>query len=582
MLGKFFKGAGGSESPPSTVKTVPVPDRYRPLIVDADGHEVRDRLPTVDDFVACAPVKYSLAGTFPEFKHDPKKSRAENEAEALDILLEGERNAALLDRAVFFLSQIPEGRRLLKLMEEQKFAFEFDRAMLDERGAAGLCDYTRKRVPLHPASNEYEMALTVMHELGHMEDGLMGLTYHAKQRLPGILMMSRAMEASARVREALACIQAQRVEDRAPANAFVTTRLMTAFEGSCPVMAQTARAAKADELPVFAAKVFESFYSEDATLSFYDTDMLKLVSRDLPAFDIDVQDYAFDGMRGAIKSQNEIMEALSIAGEAFGDQVHADLSDRRHIGLTPGGMAGLNTLKYRLSMLNADLSPEAQRDMALLAVYKREPSAVVQKGAGNARKARVAVEPIILAGNIDGGMTTAGIRSHAHTRENLLTAIERAPFDKALDQAKMAVEDMLRYKTSHVTGFMADLVDAGFRAPIAVMPEEYLRHLLQGVEHFMKDPANNAGDFSRTDLLLMAHWRDMAKAGIDPLFGGLEGPMTHRDRDANYWGAKLAKSFEALMAESIKVSEPDLKALVAAGRTVPIEQRGPHHPIKTL
>ena len=178
----IFSGLFGRSAGITAPKEPPVPTGEWQLIVDKSGNPVNDRPAAIGDMLARRPVQYHYGGTIPGYKPDKSKSLTENMAARTDYEMRSIENRALLDKAIFLLSQTDDGRRLLNTALSQEFTFVFDPERTQKEGAAGLCDYTNKLIPLNEGSTPEQVALTVKHELQHMEDIKNGAGRYSQQK----------------------------------------------------------------------------------------------------------------------------------------------------------------------------------------------------------------------------------------------------------------------------------------------------------------------------------------------------------------------------------------------------------------
>jgi hypothetical protein len=262
--------------------------------VDAEGNRIIGRGPLQGDFYARKPVSYAFGGTLPTFRPE-NHPHSEVQAARINYETAELRNRERLEKAIFFLSQTDDGRRLLELANAMQFSFVFDQRTLDAREAIGLCDFRSKLIPVHPDSSPQTLMLTVKHELQHMENMADGIFLDTKETLSSFQLVSRALEASARVSEAVAVYECIHGDPAGTPHQFSPPGISQLFECKLPAMAaalnspSAQQAAKDKNWKVFAQIVFPAFYKEKPTLATYDRDMLGVYSKNMP---VDMNDPA--------------------------------------------------------------------------------------------------------------------------------------------------------------------------------------------------------------------------------------------------------------------------------------------------
>ena len=264
--------------PPPAATARPVPQGQWQLIVDANGDRVQSRTPAATDFLARHPVEYIYGGTFPKVEWKRPYSRdqvkAEDRREFIDHLIRDKRNREFLDKAVFLLSQTDDGRRLLEKSKKLGFQFVFDDSLCMEHGAVGLCDYTNKKIPLAEGRSPAEVALTLKHELQHMEDMENGLGYSSADIPKNGIFGNRTLESNARVSEAVATAELLLGSPKGPSQQFRSAALLNNFWRKNPEMAKAAYGAlddaKAGKWESYAAKIFPAYFKPTHTLEYYD------------------------------------------------------------------------------------------------------------------------------------------------------------------------------------------------------------------------------------------------------------------------------------------------------------------------
>lgn len=277
-----------------TYNTPPTPTTDYPIIVDRFCRPVTLRAPRNDDFLARPPVQFTYGGTIPKFNPANHIGRNEKSAAAMTYIAADARNKTHLEYAVLLLSQTNDGRRLLQMANREKFTFVFDDERMKNEGAVGLCDYQNKLIPLAAGRSAEEVALTLKHELQHMEDILKGISYNHTHTLQSSLMADRALEANARVSEAVACAQILHGTLNGPERQFKSTALFAAFFNKNTPMAARAQTslelAEKGQWQEFANQVFDGYFEQQDTLDYYDKRQVDMYAKRL----VGDPDKAFD------------------------------------------------------------------------------------------------------------------------------------------------------------------------------------------------------------------------------------------------------------------------------------------------
>lgn len=112
-------------------------------------------------------VKVDFAGTVVTEKPDPFATPLQRARRQKQLDAETERNAKVVEQAVFILSQSPTGRDVLEQMTKEGYRIVFDDRRTGDRGAGGLCDPTDKLIILRGHDNPEYLALLLGHEAVH-------------------------------------------------------------------------------------------------------------------------------------------------------------------------------------------------------------------------------------------------------------------------------------------------------------------------------------------------------------------------------------------------------------------------------
>ena len=290
-LKRIFSGTGAAapaDLPENRVfDEPPKPAPPYTRIVDKNGDEIVGRKPNGGDFLARPPMDFDYAGTVPKFSPHDHHSLRDKMGAAMEYAARDYKNRQNLEKAVFLLSQTEDGRRLLAKARKMEFKFVFDHGQTSDRGAVGMCDYSNKIIPLAEGRNPAAVALTLKHELQHMEDIEKGITYHSNCTLLSSIMADRALEANARVSEAIAASELYLGDPKGPAQQFRSSTLFANFFHSKPAVAEAAfkniSAAKEGKWDAFALPVFKAYQGLIKTLDYYDdnlADMYKKILQD--------------------------------------------------------------------------------------------------------------------------------------------------------------------------------------------------------------------------------------------------------------------------------------------------------------
>ncbi len=555
MLTWLFN-AKGAYSPP----TIPVPTAEWPLVVDPTGHPIANRAPAPTDKLARRGMEYRFSGTSPAFAPDARQTPQQNKTRRIAFALEDQQNFDNLTRAVFLLSQTDDGRRLLARARTLDFSFEFDRTGTEARGAAGLCDYANKKIPLHPEATPELMALTLKHELQHMDDIASGAGYSLDAPLHDQIKASRLLEASARASEAVLAYQATHLRAGAPANAWLPASIATAFQNKLPAMASAAQ----DAAPLagkgawgaFFAAVMPAFIREEKTIAFYERDTFDAILKTLPHKPLSQlahdpvygphTPYYREKMRtlckGAPLDFTSLYEKISCCGQKIKAGADATKLEKTFYGLSPASADALQKLKAHAQAVWVQTIPLP--DFALAALHPvpkagpfkkiREALARKKPRPPETKKQAPAIAAYVPPARIDGSPLTNGLKSHEHTTRFFERCFRKLKIggEASLDQINLAVDAYVTEAGISYKASVSDLVEAGFRGPIAAMPCEYINDLRERIYYASRtrsEVGKKDNSFTSTDKILMDHWKALAVNGIDPVTGNLDGWIVRCD-----------------------------------------------------
>jgi len=578
----LFSFGGGPAAPPKATKP-PVPTGEWFLIVDSQGNHITDRAPQPGDMLARPAIKYRYNGTIPGFEPSRSWTTEQNMRARMDYEIRSARNKELIEKAVFLLSQTDDGRRLLYKAHQEEFSFVFDDERLQGEQAVGLCDYSNKLVPLAEGRSPEEVALTIKHELQHMEDIGKGLSYNRTHTLKAATIANRALESNARVSEAVFAMEAMIGSPNGPADQFKTHAIFHRHRNKNLNVGTAAMAAKGlaekGDWPGFANAVFPAYYRQDDTLAYYDKRNIEMYAKYIPDIKKEKEltgthEY-YEPFR-ITRRANEAVEAapkmfwnsqwntemlgymLTIKGLSFLKPDKNFSPDQgRSVELTPAAVTTLDNLKARLAYLNIKVKEEA------LAITVREPEASSTiKGIFAAADARIAepeFQPIVLPCRLDGSLLTSGETSHAWTTKafgEIFTGMKSGRTQ--IDRLNYSIDQYVRHSSSgNIMARVGSLLEAGLLAPIGAFPPEYLHDLVRRLHDAAQ--TKHASDISNPirprEVRLFRHWQEMAMKGYSPawLDKQTEAESYVNDRDAAHW---IKYIFAAIPGDPLAQQQP--------------------------
>jgi len=580
----FFSESSAKAATP----LVPKPDHIWCIPVDGQGNIIKDRAPQAGDFMARRPVSYHFGGSVPTYVPDSRKRKPEQMAELVAYQLSEKNFREKLDRAVFDLSQTPDGRRLLELAHREGFAIVKDDRTLDARGALGLADYKNKIIPIHSKSSPTEMSLTLKHELQHMEDIKNGAGYSTSDRFVDALVHSRAMEASARVSEAVYAYEARVGDPKGPAWQYRPPGVWDKFAHKLPEMSKAARSylegSRAVSLDQFAAAVFPAFYRERPTLASYDEDMISSFSKiitpipvPLPPeryMDPEIRRYQRNlphifMYRETADHRSKLASCLTIAGKPFLHLSDFDPTSGAAGALLECSMPKFQKLAEAVKTIWPNNTPPPL-DVPVYETYKdaepeRKKSGFFKKSP-RARTLPAGVPLIVQPDKFE--VYTLPKPERYETHADLLKAIIDVPGYMARDPVSaigFALDDFSGRMGRG--GQIDDLVRAGLRVPIMALPESYIERIMVNLDASSGkkfDAHKDAfGGLPEPQLALCRHWQEMARRGIDPYTGNIKNPERERFFEwtaAGIWGKELSKCFPR-GAEAPPPEMPNMQAI---------------------
>jgi hypothetical protein len=541
--------------------TIPVPSGAWSLIVDENGDKVMTREPRAADMLARPAVAYLYGGTQPEYKMEKSPDQFHNLQGVIDYECRAQRNKEYLDKAVFLLSQTDDGRRLLDVARQNKFTLLFDPSRVAEEGAVGLCDFAGKVVPLAEGRSPAEVALTLKHELQHMEDMSKGATYHANHTPQTARMTDRALEGNARVSEAIAAAEMLLGSPQGPDQQFRTPALARNFWHKNQPMAEAAQAAlplaKKGDWNSFATKVFPAYFKQAATLDYYDTRYAEYAKSVVP--DVSAEQMKTEKGRQATaiaerlfsenRSADDIAGAVTIRGAKYLSP--AVLLSEAGLAVAEKALPVLLEVKEKLLKILPGAATAAGLD-AKASTQKPEPRLPnPYKPFLSELTGPDAFEPIVMPTRIDGGYYTTGERHNAVVSAFMQKEMDGMKSGRTeLDRLHYSINTYLHRGAGYANqrGLVSDLVEAGLRAPVGAFPQEYLQDLYGRM--YSAARAGVTGDnspLSKQELKLISHWQDMKDRGMDPVW------ISAEMKSQSYVGNdKMVESYAGYLVRGLK------------------------------
>ncbi len=563
-----------------------MPEGEWALVVDANGDEVRDRTPAATDFLARRPavqLKDMGGETHPPYAYDRRKNRDENGVAYINHAIRSLRNRDHLEKAIFLLSQTDDGIRLLQMARREKFTIVFDPELCAEEGALGLCDYTNKKIPLAEGRNAAEVALTLKHELQHMEDFMNGVNYSERSKPRNAVFAERALESNARTSEAVAAAQALLGSPHGPERQFRTDALFNSLFKSKPQMAASAHAALSDAKDGrwhdFAAKVFPAYFQETAILAVYDKRYIKFLSKQAPDVMDSVaaiadkegfyrlpyehqkihrqrvaffEDRAPSLFTGDGMAPEETLRRISIGGYAYAPQLLAakfDPNADAYVATTPGGKDAYDALRERLEKILPDAGLHQQLDLPVMKNSPRAAPAASPYRGTISDGSEAAFQPIVPPRRIDGhkNSSTDVRRSNAIHTDSLLASYQKMEggANNDLTRWNFATSEFFYnnegFRNGHGRG--TALLGTGFLGPIAAFRDDYVESLYARVVIAAENNAPVENNLAPEEIRLFAHWQRMRDEGMDPVWIDAETKKDSwvlKDRFANEYSNALA------------------------------------------
>lgn len=419
-----------------------------------------------------------------------------------------------------------------------------------EQNALGLCDYANKKIPLASGQSAAEVALTLKHELQHMEDIKNGMNYGLSDTPRSAILLNRVLEGNARVSEAVAAAEAMMGSAHGPARQFRTAALFNEFWRACPQMAQEAdsalKHAAEGKWTQFAANVLPAYFRETPTLAAYDERYYKFIDKYVPDVSNSVKAAKDGEYQHRAAHQKRIDQTRSNANTLFTQdrwtaetvaplltirglpymkdiaQKSFSLAGDAAISLTAQAPALFEKLKQSIRTV----LPESEKPALLdLPLQKGKPLASAPPNPYGHYTSKLETEsfsPIRLPDRIDGSKLTNGMRSNESTTQIFTEAFQKMKSGATdTDRINYVVDTYLAQNggVANVRGLVGNLLDAGLLAPIGAFPEKYLFDLYKRVTLSTRMHVEGRGtDISPQEAKLLDHWQQLQNKGMDPVW----------------------------------------------------------------
>jgi len=551
FLGRIFgQTARKNYFPPPPADGPPQPEGYWTLVVDENGDRVTNRPPAATDFIARRPMEYIDGGTEPAFQKNPRLSETQNAQAMLDYEVRSHKNREHLQKAVFLLSQTDDGVRLLQKAKELNFKLVFDSDACAEANAVGLCDYANKKIPLAEGRSAAEVALTLKHELQHMEDINKGLAYDLSDTPRNAILVGRALEGNARVSEAIAAAEAMMGSPHGPARQFRTAALFNVMWQKIPEMAREADAAMnhaaEGKWTQFAAKVLPAYFREKPTLAYYDDNYFRYIDKYVPDVSASIKgakegDYhsrsthqkRVDQTRANANTlftqdrwtPDKIAALLTIRGLPYMQDIGKkgfSLASDAAVALTEKAPALFEKLKKNIETVLPQSGKTALLDLPAAPPEKpAAPQANPYARYASKLQPEERFNIIQLPDRVDGSRLSDGMRSNENTTRLFADIMKKVGTGGTeTDRINYTIGQYLYQNRgiANVRGLVGNLLDAGLIAPLGAFPEEYTFDLCKRVMLSVRENNGRAADVSPQELKLIDHWQQMKNKGLDPMW----------------------------------------------------------------
>jgi hypothetical protein len=551
----------------------PAPSGEWSLIVDENGDKVTTRPPLPTDMVARPPVQYHFGGTLPKYEPVRSGDRQGNLPGLLDYEIRAQVNKEYLDKAVFLLSQTDDGRRLLEKAWTNKFTFVFDPVRVGREGAAGLCDFNEKMIPLAEGRSPAEVALTLKHELQHMEDMANGAGYSTADTPKSARMMERAMEGNARVSESVAAAEVLLGSPRGPAQQFRTPSLFRNLWRKNNPMAEQAHAAlglaKQGKWKEFGAKVFPQYFRQTDTLDYYDkryADFLLSATPDIASDQAKAEKGQYherdeakrriaqaearaNAMFTGGKTAQDVAGTMLLRGQPYLDAAALESAPAQMV--SPAADGTMARVKDNLERIIPGTDKTALLAAPPRTVQRPTEMPNPYRAFHSALSGYDTFEPIVMPNRLDGQTLTSGGKLNAEITQYMANEVRNMKSGRTdTDRLNYSITNYIQHRanTANLRGVVGDLLEAGLRAPVAAFSSEYLTDLYRRM--YTASDVGSTGDrspLSRQELKLIRHWQDMRDNGLDPIWISKENKaqsFVGDDREIAHYAEYLVKGLK--------------------------------------
>ncbi len=585
--------------PPPDAAAPPVPQGEWKIIVDANGDRVQNRTPAPTDFLARHPVEYIYGGTFPKVKHTPtyddRNIRGEDHREHLDYLIRDKRNREFLDKAVFLLSQTDDGRRLLEKSQKMEFQIIFDDALCMEEGAVGLCDYTNKKIPLAQGRSPAEVALTLKHELQHMEDMDNGLGYSSADIPKNGIFGNRALESNARVSEAVAAAEILLGSPNGPQQQFRSAALLNNFWRKNQEMAKAAYGAlddaKAGKWESFASKVFPAYFKPTHTLEYYDKKYADYIAAAVPDHPLvygpiqsrreefeqagryaEIEKAVRGIFRDDTRTPDITISKLTIRGKSYDHALMESglsLTAEKNYAQTAVGLPMLGDLKKRINNAIPDNTKTAWLNLPAIeeTITPPQPAPYASFTTRNEEQPFRAVQPPYKIVNDPTGI---GWDNEFYTKSFIK---EYESISKTHGEVEATELSLYKFEHKHdpqAKHYIFKMVQAGLRIPITGLPHQAMATITEHIFHSSQP---------RPEILeLIAHWQEMKDRGMDPVFNDHEKRAEWNGKENDMRELPLTNFPWAFLLERVLKPTPVPQGLDAQLKSTPTQIRAGQNP----
>lgn len=313
---------------------------FDPSFKDPDDGKFSDwSLTLKSKHLARPPVAVNFAGTVAHEKPDPFSPAEQLRLRAEEMQRQLKHNAAVLEKAVFILSQSPTGRSLLEEMTREGYKIVFDDRRTGERGAGGLCDPNDKMIILHAHNDAEYLALLLGHEAVHAVQNTRHDLFPSTRHRPETgIQLSFAIEADAYAQQMQIALELSCGDPEGPPDQIRFQEPLRQMQKRFPDILKAATDAmqKKDALKNGAtvAAAFQAFYDNFYLRTFYEESHMEWANLCAPKIK-----GSFPWLQKHFTKNIDsawLKDRIQHKGVAYLN-IHApelDLDDARHAGLT--------------------------------------------------------------------------------------------------------------------------------------------------------------------------------------------------------------------------------------------------------